>query len=200
MTTSTHRELRRLSNVFVARGVLLLLLGLGALVWPETFLLTAMMLVGIIAVLFGIYEISIALVIRRQQSEWRIVATHGIAVVLFGLMTVGAPGLPSFVALAVVAAWFFLYASVMLVGAAVPWPMGGARRALVVCGVVDIVVAALTVLYPVGTMLALLGFGAIYAALFGLWHIALGGWLRRHSPDAEHFLGRRGSSAASSQT
>ena len=62
-----RQELRRLWHTLVWRGAAMLLLGLGALIWPEDVLIFAMVSVGIIATLFGLYEMTIATSLRRKH-------------------------------------------------------------------------------------------------------------------------------------
>ncbi|HWH52063.1 MAG TPA: DUF308 domain-containing protein [Gemmatimonadaceae bacterium] len=177
--TSANRELHRLAQSLVWRGSLMALVGGGALIWPEPFLVAAMVIVGVLAALFGIYEISIAVAIRDRVPSWRMVLAHGSAVLAFGLLTVEAPNLTFSLALAVIVGWFLVYAIVAFAGAAAVWSMRSVRWALITWGLVDIAVAALALAFPLGTMFALLGVGALYAVLFGIWQIALGMWLRR---------------------
>src|SRR6185437_12515614 len=128
--TSANRELHRLAQSLVWRGSLMLLLGGGALIWPEPFLVAAMVIVGVLAAVFGLYEISVAVTIREQVPNWRMVLAHGIAVLAFGLLTVVAPTLPFSLALTVIVGWFLLYAVVAFAGAAALWPARSVRWAL----------------------------------------------------------------------
>ena len=82
-----RRELGRLSHTLVWRGALMLLLGLGAITRPEELLILALLAVGGIATLFGLYEMSIAISIRSRAKHWRLV--------LYAAMTVRAARLVS---------------------------------------------------------------------------------------------------------
>jgi uncharacterized membrane protein HdeD (DUF308 family) len=177
--TSINKELGHLSATLVWRGTAMLALGLAAVVWPEQILILAMLAVGIIATVFGIYEMSIAFAIRRRTRRWWLVLAHGAASVAFGGLSVGAPGVSLRVALIVIATWFLVYAAVAYGSAVVVWPMRTARWALLAWGVFDAVLGILALVYPTATIFALLFFGAVYAALFGAWQVAAGLWLRR---------------------
>jgi uncharacterized membrane protein HdeD (DUF308 family) len=187
--TSMNKELGRLSHTLVWRGVGMLALGLAAVVWPEEILILAMLIVGIIATVFGLYEISIAFAIRRRTPRWWLVLVHGAASLAFGGLSVGAPGVSLRAALIVIATWFLVYAALVFSAAALIWPMRTIRRALVTWGFFDTGLAILALAYPAATIFALLFFGAVYAALFGTWQIAVGIWLRRavrHRPASLH--------------
>lgn len=177
--TSMTKELRRLAHSLLLRGAAMLALGLSAIIWPEPVLIAAMFTVGVIAALFGLYEVSIAIAIRRRTARWWIVLAHGAATFMFGLLSVGGPGLSLPLALLVIAGWFMLYALIALTSAMMAPPTSALRRTLIAWGCLDAGLAVLTLAYPAATIFALLFFGAVYAALFGAWQLAEGLWLRK---------------------
>jgi uncharacterized membrane protein HdeD (DUF308 family) len=177
--TSMTKELRRLSYSLLLRGAAMLALGLSAIIWPEPVLIAAMFTVGVIAVLFGLYEASIAIAIRRRTPRWWIVLAHGAATFLFGLLSVGGPGLSLRLALIVIASWFIFYSLIAWTSAMMVPPGSALRRTLIAWGCVDAGLAVLTLVYPAATIFVLLFFGAVYAALFGAWQLAAGLWLRK---------------------
>lgn len=157
----------------------MLALGLGAVVWPEQILILAMMVVGLVATVFGLYEISIAFAIRRRTTRWWFVLMHGLASLAFAGLSVGAPGVSLRVALVVIAVWFLFYAALAFGAATLVQTTPTIRRALIAWGAFDVGLALLALLFPAATIFALLFFGAVYAALFGAWQLAAGLWLRR---------------------
>jgi len=174
-----NTELGRLSQTLVWRGLAMLAFGLAAVVWPEQILILAMLAVGIVATVFGLYEISIAFAIRRHAPRWWLVLGHGVASLAFGGLSVGAPGVSLRVALIVIATWFVVYAGISYGAAVALWPIRGVRLALITWALFDVALAILAVAYPAATIFALLFFGAVYAAVFGAWQFAAGLWLRR---------------------
>jgi uncharacterized membrane protein HdeD (DUF308 family) len=177
--TTVRQELRRLWHTLVGRGALMLVLGLGAVVWPEDVLIAAMILVGMIATLFGLYEITIALSIQAKTSGWILILLHGIAASSFGALTLGGPRLTLRVALAVIAAWMLVYAALAATTAFLLWHVLTMRLALLAWAALDCALAFVSVLFPEATIFALLYFGAVYAAAFGAWQVLAGLWLRR---------------------
>jgi len=177
--TSMTKEFGHLSQTLVWRGAAMLALGLAAVVWPEQILILAMLIVGIVATVFGLYEISIAFAIRRRTPRWWLVLFHGATSIAFGGLSVGAPGVSLRVALIVIAIWFLVYAGLAFSAAILIRPMPFIRRALLTWGFVDVGLAIVTLVFPAMTIFALLFVGAMYAALFGAWQLAAGLWLRR---------------------
>ena len=173
------KELTRLSRTLVVRGALMLVLGVAAVMWPEPALIGAMLTVGIVASVFGIYEMSIGVSLRGRTPEWSVILAHGTASLAFGLLTVGAPGLTLRLALVVTAAWFVLYTAISWKAAIDWWSIPTLRSALLIWGGIDAALGLLAVAYPAATIFALLFFGAVYAALFGAWQIAMGFLIRQ---------------------
>jgi len=180
--TTMRKELQRLSETLVWRGVAMLALGVGALLWPEPLMIAALLTVGLIAALLGLYEMAIAAVLRRFTRYWYVVLVHGLTSLAFGLLTVGSSALPLRVALAIIVAWLLVYAGVMSRVATVMWPMRTVPWALIAWGTVDLLVTVAIALSPAMTIFGFLFLGALYAAVFGAWQLALGWWLGRHAP------------------
>jgi uncharacterized membrane protein HdeD (DUF308 family) len=180
------KELNRLSGTLVVRGVLMLILGVSAAVWPEPLLIAALISVGVIALLSGGYELAVALSLRSRTDGWWLVLLHGGASVAFGLLTLGGPRQPIALALAATAAWLLVYASLAWIGALLSHTRT-LRRVLFACALVHVVLAILAIAYP-STVFSLLFFGAIYAAALGAWQIVVG-ILVRHI-DHEMVMGR----------
>ena len=177
--TTMRKELGRLSDTLLWRGVAFAMLGVAALIWPEPILVAALLAVGLLAALLGLYEMTIAASIRRRTSRWWLVLAHGVLSVGFGLLTVGASALSFRFALAIVMAWLMAYAGVAWSAAVIMRPARKIRVALFTWGGLDILLAVVVVVYPAATIFSFLFFGAVYAALFGIWQIAAGVWLRR---------------------
>ncbi len=176
--TSMTKELGHLSSTLAWRGAAMLALGLAAVVWPEEILILCMLIVGLVAALFGLYEISIAFAIRRRTPRWWLVLVHGATSIAFAGLSVGAPGVSLRVALVVIGSWFLVYAGLAFSAAALTWRIHAIRRALLTWGCFDVALAILTLVFPAVTIFSLLFFGAVYAALFGTWQLAAGLWLR----------------------
>jgi uncharacterized membrane protein HdeD (DUF308 family) len=177
--TTMRKELGRLSETLLWRGVAFTMLGVAALIWPEPILVGALLTVGLLAALLGLYEMTIAASIRRRTSRWWLVLAHGVLSVGFGLLTVGASALSFRFALAMVMAWLIAYAGIAWSASVIVRPGRKIRVALFAWGGIDILLAVVVAVYPAATIFSFLFFGALYAALFGIWQIAAGVWLRR---------------------
>lgn len=157
----------------------MLVLGLAAIVRPEEVLILAMLGVATVAIVFGVYEVSVAFTIRRFTPRWRLVLAHGVLSVAFGGLSIGEPGVSLRVALMVIAAWFVVYALIAGGMAILLWRNRPARWSLIAWASFDVALAILALAYPASTIFTLLFFGAVYAAMFGAWQLAVGVWFRR---------------------
>ncbi len=175
---TVRSEYQRLWHTLVWRGGLMVVLGVAAVWWPEPVLVAALLLVGALASLMGIYEVSIGAVLPRGTTGRTVVVAHGLVTLAFGLMTVGAPALPLFLSLPIVIGWLLVYTG-MAVGTAVISKLSRRlRAALYAWGAINVLLAVVVALYAEATIFALLVFGAAYAALYGAWQVAVGLWLR----------------------
>jgi len=177
--TTMRKELGRLSDTLLWRGVAFTMLGVAALIWPEPILIGALLTVGLLATLLGLYEMTIAASIRRRTSRWWLVLAHGVLSLGFGLLTVGASALSFRFALAVVMSWLIAYAGVAWSAAVILRPGRKSRIALLSWGGINVLLAVVVAIYPAATIFSFLFFGAVYAAMFGVWQIAVGVSLRR---------------------
>jgi len=177
--TTMRKELGRLSDTLLWRGIAFTMLGVAALIWPEPILIGALLTVGLLATLLGLYEMTIAASIRRRTSRWWLVLAHGVLSLGFGLLTVGASAISFRFALAVVMLWLIAYAGVAWSAAVILRPGRRIRAALFTWGGINVLLAVVVAIYPAATIFSFLFFGAVYAAMFGVWQIAAGVSLRR---------------------
>jgi len=177
--TTMRKELGRLSDTLLWRGIAFTMLGVAALIWPEPILIGALLTVGLLATLLGLYEMTIAASIRRRTSRWWLVLAHGVLSLGFGLLTVGASAVSFRFALAVVMLWLIAYAGVAWSAAVILRPGRRIRAALFTWGGINVLLAVVVAIYPAATIFSFLFFGAVYAAMFGVWQIAAGVSLRR---------------------
>jgi uncharacterized membrane protein HdeD (DUF308 family) len=173
------REASQFSTSLVARGVLLVFLGMTAISWPDELLVGAMFTGAACLVLFGAFEIYLALRTRHVTRGWLIPLASGAACVAFAVLTLVFPGLSLEITLMLVAAWLILYAGLTTALALALWPMPRTRRTLLAWTALNIVLAVLAVVLPNTTIFTLLYVGAGYAVALGALHMASGLWLHR---------------------
>jgi uncharacterized membrane protein HdeD (DUF308 family) len=176
---SLSRETARFSTSLLACGSLMCPLGIAAIGWPDTALITAMLTAAALLALFGGYEMFIALRTRSATPGWMIPMANGAACIAFAILTLALPGLSLNVMLLLVAIWLTLYATLSAILALLLWPMTRTRYALIGWTAMNLLIALLAVTVPSANSFTLLYAGAGYAVVFGAMQVASGVWVRR---------------------
>jgi len=184
--TSLHRETRRLAGGLVVSGAVTLLLAFTAMAFPEATLIPGMLIVGLLSVLFGLNQVLTSVAIRMRTPYWRLVLTHGLLTVSFGLLTVGGTALSFGLLLGVVVGWLASHGLLAARIAMTAPSSNSIRSGLVASTVLDVAVAILAIVLRPLTIFQFLFFGAAYAAVFGTIQILGGVFLRRARLDRFH--------------
>jgi uncharacterized membrane protein HdeD (DUF308 family) len=73
-------------------GVIAIIAGLVTFLWPGITALALMMVIGVWALIYGVFEIVGAIRLRKEiDNEW-LLLVHGVLAVLFGIMALARPG------------------------------------------------------------------------------------------------------------
>jgi uncharacterized membrane protein HdeD (DUF308 family) len=163
------------------RGVLAVLFGLTALIWPAMTLLTLVLLFGAYALVDGVIALSVAMSRERPAQGRGWFVAEGIVGVVTGIATFAWPGATALVLLWLIAGWA-LVLGVLKVAAAVrlrhaiqgAWLLG-------VSGIISVLFAAMLAARPASGALAVVVVIAVYAIASGAALIGLGVRMRRVS-------------------
>lgn len=169
---------RRVATTLFWRGGTIAACAAVAVRWPAEGLLVAMLLVGVVAIVFGAEDIIIALRERHALPWWWALLTHGAGSVLFGMISISSFAL-SQQGMALVFAGWCLIAGMFALGAGL---LAHARGAFGLAAIGIFVASVAANLYVLSsttlTAMSLLYAGAAYATLLGLTEVGLGHWLR----------------------
>jgi uncharacterized membrane protein HdeD (DUF308 family) len=164
--------------VLVLRGVMAILFGVMAFIWPGITLAALVLLFGAYVLVDGIFAIVLALGGWKERDDRWLLLLEGILAVGIGIMTFLAPEITSVGLLLFIAAWS-LATGILRIAAAIRL-----RRQiegewwLVLSGVAAIVFAGILMWNPVAGALGLLWFIASFMIAFGVVLIMLGLKLR----------------------
>ena len=89
----------------VVRGVLALIFGLAALVWPGLTLFVLVILFGVYALLDGVMAIIVAIEERRNTQQMWVLLLVGIVGIAAGVLTLVWPAITALALLYVIAGW-----------------------------------------------------------------------------------------------
>lgn len=163
----------------VLRGVLAILFGLTAFVWPGVTWLTLVFLFGVYAVVDGIIAVVTGLRHTKDSPRWWIFLIEGLVSIAAGVLAFLRPGVTSFVLVALIAAWAIITGVLEIVAAirlrreiTNEWTLG-------LGGLLSILLGVFLFLQPVAGGLALIWMIGAYAVLFGILLISLGFRLKK---------------------
>ena len=173
--------------VVALRGVLGILFGLIALVWPGITLLALVALFGAYALVDGIFAAVAAFRAGRSQFRWWLVL-EGIAGIGTGIATVFWPQITALVLLVLVAAWAIVTGVLEIVAAIRLRKVITGEWVLALTGVLSVGLGMLLLLFPGPGALSLVWLIGAYALAFGILLLVLAfrlrSWGRRAAPGA----------------
>ena len=168
----------------VLRGVLAILFGVLAFVWPSITWLTLIVMFGVYAIVDGIIAIVSGLSRTKESSRWWTFLVEGILGIGAGIVALVWPGLTSLVLIYMIASWAII-TGILEIAAAIrlrneitnEWVLG-------LGGLVSIGLGVLLFFEPVAGGLAIIWTIAAYALIFGVLLVILGFRLRNwKTPD-----------------
>lgn len=167
------------------RGVLAVIFGLLALIWPGITILVLVALFGAYCLVDGVAAIGIALFGGAERFEgaaagrrpWLVV--EGIAGVIAGIITFAWPNITTLALLWLIAFWALVTGIMEIVAAIRLRRELQGEWLLIISGALSVVFGVLLIVWPASGALALVTLIAIYALIFGVALIGLGLRLRR---------------------
>jgi uncharacterized membrane protein HdeD (DUF308 family) len=164
--------------LILLRGVLAVIFGAMALVWPGVTLFALLVLFGAFALIDGVFALVAAVgPLAAGRRVW--LTLHGVAGIAIAIITFAWPGVTAIVLLALIAAWAMVI-GVMQVVAAVrlrrevrgEWLLG-------LGGILSVAVGIALLVWPASGAVALVLLIGAYAAVYGFGLVGLGLRLRR---------------------
>ncbi len=162
--------LKNYSNMFLFRGIVAIVFGIVALVWPKPTLLVLVLAFGIFAIMSGIAAVATALQ-NREVHGWGLLLFEGILWLLVGVVALAWPGITAYAFLFLLAAWAIVTGILEFI-APLAFPMSGGHAVLMVLtGLLSIVFGILIAVQPASGLLAVVWLIGIYAIVIGVLHL-----------------------------
>jgi uncharacterized membrane protein HdeD (DUF308 family) len=157
------------------RGVVAVLFGIAAFVWPDLTLQALVILFGAYALVDGILAIAAGIAggDLSGSSRWWLVL-GGIAGVIVGLITFFYPNITAVVLLYFIGAWAIVTGIFQIAAAIQLRQVISDEWLLIFTGILSVIFGVLAFVYPQATALSILWLIAIYAIVLGIALVALG--------------------------
>jgi uncharacterized membrane protein HdeD (DUF308 family) len=168
--------------VLVLRGVLAILFGILAFVWPGLTVFALVVLFGAFALVDGVFALVAAFRAHGRGRRWGAFALEGVAGVALGILTFFWPDVTAIALLYLIAAWSVVTGIFEIAAAIRLRKVIRGEFFLGLAGVLSILFGILVVVFPGAGAVAVVWAIAVYAILFGILLIAVGIRLRRFRP------------------
>jgi uncharacterized membrane protein HdeD (DUF308 family) len=169
MSDSPLTANREPKGLRITLGVVCIVLGLIALIWPQATLLVVALVFGLQLIAAGLVRIVAAVTLKDLPGWWRAVAgILGALTVIAGIICFFRPG-TSLLVLALVLAigWIIDGISELVSAFAVPRPTGE-RIGLIAFGVLGLIAAAVVLIFPGESLVLLARIGGVVLLAFGV--------------------------------
>jgi uncharacterized membrane protein HdeD (DUF308 family) len=165
--------------MILMRGILAILFGIAAFIWPGPTIEVLVLLFGAYALLDGIFAVIVGIQQYGETQRWWAVVLEGIAGIVLGLLTLFWPSTTATLVLAFIAAWAIV-TGVFEIAAAI-WlrKVIEGEWILILAGAASVLFGVLLMLQPVAGALALVWLIGAYAIVFGVLFSILAFELRR---------------------
>jgi uncharacterized membrane protein HdeD (DUF308 family) len=159
--------------VLALRGVVAIIFGVLAVIWPGLTLITLVLFFGAYAFVDGIFAVGAGITSRERDQRWWAAVLEGIAGIIFGVLTFVWPGMTALVLLYFIAAWALVTGVLEIVAAIRLRQVIDNEWMMILGGIVSIIFGVLLFLFPGAGALGLTWMIGIYAIVFGILFIIL---------------------------
>ncbi len=164
--------------LYAVRGVVAIIFGVVALIWPGQTLQALVLVFGAYALVDGIFAVIAGIASYRYFERWWAVLLEGVVGVIIGLLTFFWPSITAFVLLYFIAAWALITGIFEIVAAIQLRRVITGEWALILSGLLSILFGVLLVVFPGAGALSVVWLIGIYAIVFGISEIILAFRLR----------------------
>jgi uncharacterized membrane protein HdeD (DUF308 family) len=154
--------------IFLIRGLIAILFGIAAIVWPELTLGTLILLFGFYAIFDGIVAIWDGITNRDDRDHRWASVLIGVAGILAGLLVIFLPGLSAIALMFLIAAWMIVIGVLEIASAIRLRQVIANEWFLIASGLLSVLLGLVFMIFPGSGAVALVTVIGIYAILFGI--------------------------------
>ncbi len=154
--------------MYAVRGVVAVIFGVLALIWPGQALQALVLVFGAYALVDGIFAVIAGIAARGTFDRWWAQVLEGVAGVVMGLLTFFWPGITALVLLYFIAAWALITGIFEIVAAIQLRREITGEWMLILGGLLSIIFSVLLIVFPGAGAVSLVWMIGIYAIVFGI--------------------------------
>lgn len=162
---------------FVLRGIIAIIFGIVAVIWPDLTVASLIIIFGVYALVDGVFAIASAIV-NGGGGRWLPYLLIGLAGIIIGLMTLFWPGLTALALIYFIGAWMVVSGVFQIIGAIQVRREISNEVWLILSGILSVLVGLYLMVFPGAGAIALIWVIGVYAIIFGIMLIVLGFTLR----------------------
>lgn len=163
---------------FLVRGIIAVIFGLAALIWPSLTIGTLVIVFGAYVVVDGIFAIVDGFTSRNSNDRWWVEILIGIAGIVAGGWAMAFPGLTAIGMMYFIAAWWLVTGVLQIILAIRVRKEITNEWMLILSGALSTILGVVFLLFPGSGALSLIWVVGIYAIFFGILLIVLAFKLR----------------------
>jgi uncharacterized membrane protein HdeD (DUF308 family) len=163
---------------FAVRGLLAIVFGVLALIWPKSAITALVLLFGVFVLVDGIIAVVSGIQLRQDFKYWWALLLEGFAGIAIGIMTFIWPNVTALALLYFIAIWAIITGIFEIVAALEFRNLIPGEWATFLGGVLSILLGILLFAYPKAGAVGMIWAIGFYAMLFGIMEIVFGFRLR----------------------
>jgi uncharacterized membrane protein HdeD (DUF308 family) len=154
--------------LFAVRGVLAIVFGLLALIWPGSAMLALVLLFGAFALVDGIFAVAAGIASHGYFERWWAVLLEGLAGIVIGILTFFWPAMTALALLYFIAAWAIITGIFEIVAAIHFRRVIPGEWAMILNGLLSVLLGVVLFAFPVAGAVGLVWLIGIYAIAAGV--------------------------------
>jgi len=153
------------------RGVLAIIFGILALIWPDTTKLALVLLFGAFALTDGSLAVAVGIAMSKHFERWWALLLEGLTGIVIGILTFVWPNVTGLVLLFFIAAWAILTGIFEIVAAIQFRKVISGEWAMILSGLMSVLFGIVLFVFPAAGAVSLVWLIGIYTVTFGIMEL-----------------------------
>ena len=159
----------------VLRGLIIMIFGIIAILWPGISLWALILVFGVFVLVEGLFQMVAAFSVKKENHNWSLMFISGLFSFIIGILAIAWPGVTAVVLLWLIGAWAIVVGITQIVYSGQAKQEDGTRRGLMVIGgLIAIIFGFMAFLWPDATAISLIIIIGFFAIFFGIQLMVVG--------------------------